>query len=216
MDFPISIRDHTMFLLPEKALFLPEQNLLVIADLHIGKVTHFRKAGIPVPREAHISNLSRLSKLMFRIRPARVLFLGDLFHSDHNREWKSLSDWMAQFPHVSFELTVGNHDILPAIYYADAGVRLHPTGLLAGPFLFTHEPGSSPVDGQYIIAGHLHPGVRLTGKGKQSLRLPCFWQGSWQMVLPAFGAFTGLATITPSPDDRIYAVTDTQIFDISG
>lgn len=216
MDLHVTLRDKSIYLLPEKAMYLPEESLLVIADLHIGKVTHFRKAGIPVPREAHINNLSRLSRLMFRIRPARVLFLGDLFHSDHNREWKTLCDWMQQFPDVSFELTTGNHDILPATFYEEAGVTVYPSGLQEGSFLFVHEPRNEPAGEWFTFSGHVHPGVRLTGKGRQSLRLPCFWQGSWQMILPAFGAFTGFATISPKQNDRLFAVTDTQIFEISG
>ena len=36
-------------LLHEKALWKEDERLLVIADVHLGKVSHFRKHGISIP-----------------------------------------------------------------------------------------------------------------------------------------------------------------------
>ncbi|NNM27435.1 MAG: ligase-associated DNA damage response endonuclease PdeM [Phycisphaerales bacterium] len=59
-----------------------------------------------------------------------------------------------------------------------------------------------------VIAGHLHPGVRLhdIDAGGGSLRCPCFVFGPRRALLPAFGSFTGLAIVRPRVDDRIFAV----------
>jgi len=34
-------------------------------------------------------------------------------------------------------------------------------------------------------------------------------------VLPAFGAFTGAATVSPAPGDRVFALADEQVIDVT-
>ena len=78
------------------------------------------------------------------------------------------------------------------------------------PFLACHRI-ESPHSG-YALCGHIHPGVRLYGTGEQSARLPCFVLGARRAILPAFGRFTGLADIAPSPGDRVVAIAGEFLF----
>jgi metallophosphoesterase superfamily enzyme len=64
-------------LLPEKAAFLDAEKMLIIADLHFGKINHFRQAGMPVPAAVNRHNEETLIDLINLTRPARVVFLGD-------------------------------------------------------------------------------------------------------------------------------------------
>jgi len=48
-------------LLPEKAIFLREEQVLIVADLHFGKINHFRQAGLPVPKSANQKNAETLT-----------------------------------------------------------------------------------------------------------------------------------------------------------
>jgi metallophosphoesterase superfamily enzyme len=68
---------------------------------------------------------------------------------------------------------------------------------------FAHHP--EPLAGAYVIAGHVHPAVRLGG-AIDSLRLPCFHFGAAVGVLPAFGAFTGMHVVRPAPGERVFVV----------
>jgi len=68
-----------------------------------------------------------------------------------------------------------------------------------------HTPAAH--EGQHVIAGHLHPVFHLHGKGRQSLRLPCFHSTEEMTILPAFGDFTGGQQIDAQPGHRIF-VTD--------
>jgi hypothetical protein len=43
-------------------------------------------------------------------------------------------------------------------------------------------------------------------------RLPCFVRGARRAILPAFGSFTGLATITPAAGERLVAVAGSRLF----
>ena len=64
----------------------------------------------------------------------------------------------------------------------------------------------------YNLAGHVHPSIKLRGKARQSLRLPCFYFSDQNGLLPAFGKFTGTAIIRPKKTDQIFApVSDSEI-----
>lgn len=74
MTVKISIRNELLELFPQKALFWHSKRMLVLADVHLGKVNHFRKNGIPVPVRAGIRNIEILVSLVDFLQPVRVLF----------------------------------------------------------------------------------------------------------------------------------------------
>ena len=204
-----------VWLLPERAIFLPTTGTLVLADLHFGKVNHFRRAGLPVPPAANQRNAERLIDLIQKLQPAQTIFLGDLFHSAYNDDWEVVGQIVRHFPACSFLLVVGNHDILSDRQYQRNGIH-RVDSLAEGPLLFTHEPMelSNVTEGLINVAGHLHPAARLTGKGRQSLVMPCFWKSGKHFILPAFGSFTGLAAVAPGEHDTVYVVVDRRIIEI--
>lgn len=204
-----TVRGETLKLLPEKAIYWEKKNALLIADLHIGKVTHFRNNHIPIPSQAALGNFENLEWLIQKYQPQTIYFLGDLFHSYYNKEWDLLSFLLAKYKKVKFILITGNHDVLKDEDYQLAGIECVASLNLA-PFLLTHHPleVSSKL---YNLSGHIHPGVRLRGEGKQSLRLPCYYFGKEQGILPAFGNFTGLAIIKPRKEDSIYTIVQEKV-----
>ena len=58
----------------------------------------------------------------------------------------------------------------------------------------------------YVFCGHIHPGVNLSGRGRQSITLPCFAFSNNQVILPSFGMFTGKVAILSQQNDKIFAV----------
>lgn len=211
----VHIAGETLLLHPYRAIYWPAQHTLLVADLHIGKVGHFRKSGIPVPAMASQTNVERLERLIRHFRPKTVLFLGDLFHSDYNREWEVFAFFLARYSKVTFELLLGNHDILPADIYQQSGVAAIEEKIERGPFLFTHEPLEDYQGKLYNLSGHIHPAVRLVGEGRQSMRVPCFYFAQQQGILPAFGSFTGKHTLKPKQGDRIFVPIEDQVMDMS-
>jgi DNA ligase-associated metallophosphoesterase len=207
----IEVAEEIIELLPQKAIWFKKRKLLAIADLHFGKISHFRKSGIPVPLKANEKNAEELINLLNKTKPDRLVFLGDLFHSHYNEEWEVIGQIRNHFTQCSFELVVGNHDILSEHQYTKSKIHLHPSTLAVGNFEFSHEPMEEVKPGKYNLSGHLHPGVNLHGTARQSIMLPCFYFGKQQGILPAFGSFTGLARITPKKDDRIYIIANEKI-----
>lgn len=210
----IELAGESVELLPQKALFLPRWKSLVIADLHFGKVNHFRKSGIPVPDKANENNSARLIDCIQQTHAERVVFLGDLFHSHYNHEWEVLGQIRKHFSTCQFDLVLGNHDILSAQQYDRHQMKVFDH-IRLGPFVLTHEPSDNATTDGYILAGHIHPGVRLQGSARQSLTLPCFYFGKYQGLLPAFGSFTGLARISPKREERIFAIVQEKIMELS-
>ena len=189
--------------------------MLILADLHLGKATHFRKAGIAAPKAVEDTNFDHLISLLLSFSPERVLLLGDLFHSDYNTIWEEWEDLLQQFSHIRFELVPGNHDVLSAEVYQKSALHIRPRHYHEGPFCFTHEPLESFSSEQYNLCGHIHPGVKLEGVGRQTLRLPCFYFGPQQGILPAFGSFTGLATLAVKREDRVFGIADSQVIPLT-
>jgi DNA ligase-associated metallophosphoesterase len=212
MDF--SIVGEEMMLFPQKALFWKKQRTLLIADLHLGKVNHFRKSGIAVPSRANDHNMELLMEVIGRSKPERIIFLGDLFHSHYNPEWEVVGEVIKHFSSISFELVLGNHDIMSERQYESKGIIVYDE-LIIGPFLFTHHPMETIPPDLYNMAGHIHPGIHLKGKGRQSLTLPCFYFGSKQAFLPAFGNFTGLALISPEKASKVFVVADNKVMAVT-
>jgi DNA ligase-associated metallophosphoesterase len=198
-------------LLPEKAAFLIQSSTLLIADPHFGKATHFRKAGIPIPEQIFQKDLDVLEQLILRKQPENLTILGDFFHSDHNPEWEAFLQWKQKFPQVNWKIVVGNHDrkMLPRLVQNDLvlpNAHSSPEGIY-----FSHEPDYS---GKPTVCGHIHPGFILKGAGRQKISLPCFFLHQSCLILPAFGAFTGLSPVKPMSSDRVFIVNSDQVIEI--
>jgi DNA ligase-associated metallophosphoesterase len=202
-----------VILMPEKAVFLPEENTLIVSDLHLGKVNHFRRAGIPVPVRAGEATFEALITLLMMVKPSRTIFLGDLFHSHYNQAWDAFVKVIESFSQIQFDLVAGNHDILSDYQYKKSGIGLRREINIAGDMILRHEMKEDGDENLFQICGHIHPSVRLRGKGLSSVKFPCFWVRGQTLILPAFGAFTGTHCITPKKSDRIYFVADKKVID---
>ncbi len=210
---PFDYRGLKLDLLPEKAVWISEWAVLLIADLHFGKAAHFRKSGIPIPEKVHDQDYIQLNSLISRYSPKQVYFLGDLFHSSWNEQWETLLIFFGQFPNSTFHLVVGNHDILPAEKYQDPRLQVHPNSLVLESLLLSHEP-ILPPEGFLNICGHIHPGIVLKGRAKQKVRIPCYHFSDDVLVLPSFGNFTGLSIVEVKKNDLIWGIAEGSVFPI--
>ena len=206
----ISIHTNHFVLHPSGGVYWKEKQTWLLADIHLGKVAHFRKNGIAVPREAEGSFYQKMEEILPLFPVKRILFLGDLFHSFQNNEWYLFEAWVKQ---QSFKMVLitGNHDVIPKWKFKGLGLEVVPQ-LEEASFLFHHFPDQ---DTQvFVFCGHVHPGVRLQGVGRQQIKLPCFYHNPSQLILPAFGAFTGLHILKPKLEDHIYVTTGKEVMEI--
>lgn len=206
------IADENMQLLSEKAIYLPDHDMLIVSDLHFGKIEHFRKNGIGLPANAARKDIDKLDRLIRAVDAKDVVFLGDLFHSDLNDAWSAFKSMLELFPDKVFHLVLGNHDILDESMYDGMELTYQ---MEINNLILTHEPMDEIKEGKYNLCGHIHPGVRLRGKGKQTLRIPCFYFGAHTGILPSFGTFTGTHVIKPTAEDRVFVVMEDVVVEVS-
>lgn len=198
-------------LLKERAVWEATSRSLFLSDTHFGKAGHFRKAGIPVSEHVHLEDFRRLKTLILKTDARHVYLLGDLFHSEWNVQWDILKTFLFSFSNVDFHLMKGNHDILPMSMYDSTLLEVHQTPVRIGKLILSHEPLERVDRNDLNLCGHLHPGIVLSGKGRQRLKLPCFLLHRSRLVLPAFGAFTGLMTINSWKDKEVFIVTPKEV-----
>jgi DNA ligase-associated metallophosphoesterase len=197
------------------ACFIKDKKALVISDLHVGKAGYFRNQGIAIPALANKNNFWKMVEAIEWSDPEEIIFLGDLSHSRENSEWQEFTDFLDQYPHIRKTLIKGNHDILQASAYAKANIHVVEE-LVIERTLWKHDFQDSDLLGDlYPITGHIHPAVLLTGQARQSMRLPCFYFGEKNGILPAFGEFTGTALIKPKKGDRVWVIADKKVLAIN-
>jgi DNA ligase-associated metallophosphoesterase len=204
-------------LLPHRAVYWRRRRTLLAADLHFGKPDAFRAAAVPVPFGTNREMLDRLDDAIRLTSAERIVILGDFWHARQGRSEQledELTAWRRRWAHISIEVVLGNHDRHAGGFLADWEIVTHRPHMVDPPFVFAHYPDSNKEG--YVLAGHLHPAVRLMGPGRQRLRLPCFWFGAESGVLPAFGAFTGMADVRPTDGDRVFVVAEDQIVSMTG
>lgn len=204
--------NEVLTLLPQGAIYWKKMQALLLSDLHLGKSSHFRKEGIPVPKELKDLELDRLEKLLSLFPVKSVYLLGDLFHSVHNPEWDEFVFWMARHRKVAFYLVKGNHDILPGEFYQQAAFAGVDKVMQLGPFTLIHDPADALDEQRYYLAGHVHPSILLKGGNRSgSLRLNCFFFTEKVGILPAFGRFTGSAVLRKTKKDKVFAIVEDKV-----
>jgi DNA ligase-associated metallophosphoesterase len=211
----IRIADADAVLHPSGAALLCAERTLLVADAHFGKAVSFRALGVPVPRGTTTETLDGLSGVLAQTQARRIVFLGDFLHSRRSHAaatLAALSRWRALHHDIDLTLVRGNHDDRAGDPPANLDLTVVDEPLLLGPFALSHHP--RPVAGAYVLAGHWHPCISVSGRAFERLRLPCFWLGDDSGalpghavgVLPAFGSFTGMHRIEPRPGDRIFPI----------
>ncbi|WP_353631735.1 ligase-associated DNA damage response endonuclease PdeM [Pseudomonas canadensis] len=211
----VRLEGEELWLLADKAVYWPARQCLMIADAHFGKASAYRSLGQPVPQGTTTENLQRLDRLVSALPCAQVIFLGDFLHgpgSHASGTLGALRSWRALNPDLPMTLIRGNHDKRAGDPPEDLRIEVVTEPLLIGPFALQHEPDAHP--SHHVLAGHVHPVYRLRGKGRQSLRLPCFVVGARVSLLPAFGAFTGGHRVEQDNDRRIYVIGDHDVWPV--
>ncbi|WP_163515790.1 ligase-associated DNA damage response endonuclease PdeM [Gelidibacter japonicus] len=209
----ISIQNEVLTLTNQRALFWGQHKTLVLSDLHIGKTAHFRKAGIPIPSAILDNDLKKLQDLINFFEAEIVLVVGDLFHAENNTDIDQFQKFLQDNRKVSFELIKGNHDRLKNSFYESLGISVYKTHKDVAAFRFVHDEQHCGED-IFCISGHTHPGVLIRGRGKVSIKLPCYELSEHRLILPAFSEFTGLNTKRTVDSAICYGFTEKSVFEI--
>lgn len=220
----IELRGQVFSLLPERALWWPEERTLICSDLHWGRETFLQSYGMPVPERSLSRETLLLEHLIEKTGAEEWWILGDMIHHPQGLQSRlvdRMSDWMLErlrkgLRHI--RLVPGNHDRQLVEWAGNFPMTVEKDGLERKGFCFLHEPGETgerggESDGHFTWYGHLHPAVRLPILGAR--KVPCFWVRPDQGFLPAFSRMAAGFEIEPHPRrDRVYLVAEGQVLEM--
>ncbi len=211
----IVIQSQALVLLPQRMVFWPARRMLIMADPHFGKAALFRRHGIALPAGTTAADLQNLETAITATGAERVLILGDMVHAREATDEVTIAQigrWQRRQKRLKWCLVRGNHDWKAGNVPSTLGIAAVHERLTLTPFTFIHRP--DPCAGTYVVGGHLHPAVQLAGSARQRERLPCFVVSREHAILPAFGSFTGNATVYPKVGEQIFAIADGQVIPV--
>ncbi len=209
----IGFLDNQLVLDASGCLFWPDEELLIVSDLHLEKGSSFAaKKGLFIPPYDTQATLETLALRILHWQPKTVLSLGDSFHDDNaatrlpNSYKQNLTQLMLGREWVWVS---GNHDPSPP---EDLGGTFCEE-IHIGNLNFCHEPKPDFKSGE--IAGHLHPSAKIKQRGK-TIRRRCFIGDEIRIIMPAFGAFTGGLNVLDEAYTKLYSKRDFTTWMLSG
>lgn len=174
------------FVVDERAVYLPAADVLVVADLHLGRD---RTSDVSLPLGERADTGDRLAGLLDRHDPGTVVFAGDVLHSFGTvpdsvpESLADLQDLVAAHD-ATLRVLAGNHDtMLAALVDAPVLADLR----LADGTVVTHGHEIPTTQADRYVVGHEHPAIRIEG-ARHPCALDCEdqYDGASVLVLPAF------------------------------
>ncbi|MGC6537424.1 MAG: ligase-associated DNA damage response endonuclease PdeM [Candidatus Puniceispirillaceae bacterium] len=210
----VRFHGHDLLLCADGTIFFPDKHYLLVSDLHLEKGAALSTAA-PIPQFDTADTLARLQTTITRFNPQKIICLGDSFHSNERafRMPATYSDQLQKMGELAeFIWITGNHDSilpdrLPGKIYTDYQID---------NLRLTHEADNLPMTP--TLSGHFHPKARIKLRARH-LSTRCFVQNSLNIIMPAFGSYTGGLNIidkafAPFIDKqtRLYLCHDNRIY----
>ena len=175
------------------AIYLPDLELIAIADLHLGLEASMNSRGHYIPEFQLDDIKEELELLKEETKSDRILINGDLknqFSTSYSekREISELLDFLTE----RFEdiiIIEGNHDTFLEETIEDKGLRMLESYEEDG-VLFTHGDKQIEQDFDTLVIGHEHPALALDDEIGVTEKVSCLLYGETNLgdiiVLPAF------------------------------
>lgn len=167
----------------DTALWLEQENILIINDLHLGYEEALLHKGILVPRFQKKEIIAKLEKILSKIKPKKIILNGDVKHEFGkvlSQEWNEILqflDFLLQHCH-EVVIVKGNHDPIIAPIAIKRSVQV-VAEYKVQDILIMHGDQLVETDAKIIIIGHEHPAITLREKSKYE-KYKCFLKGKWQ------------------------------------
>lgn len=220
----VRVGEAHLHLEPSGAAVDPARGRLFVADLHLGKGSTLRSAGLPIPSGTSRETMRRVSVAVEHASVAvrEVWVLGDLVHTAAGLDAglvEEVAAWIATLPGGRLHLVRGNHERGAGKLPREWELAEYPDPYRLEAFDAAHVPPDpdhpAPGGRRGVLAGHLHPTVRV-GRGTRSRapKVPAFlgWGGSRGsprvLVLPAQGRLVDGAVLRGRPGLRAWACAD--------
>lgn len=204
------------------ALWLPESQTAIIADLHLGYSWAQRRRGELGPL-ADLQTREKLFQCNEELRPKRFVFLGDIVHAPRScaPEYEWIAETLQQLSQNAQLISVrGNHDRQFADEFAQLNLHHVPvwseqllTAIHGDRFEFTTPKGHT------LVLGHLHPALGIRDASGAGQKLPVFLANQRCVVLPAFSPFArgyNVACGLPAEIRKCFGKEGIHVYAVSG
>ncbi len=169
------------------SIYLPEEDMVVLSDLHIGFEEVMAQKGLILPKlqKNRITNV--LEKNFDKFSPKRILIDGDFKHEfsrNVRQEWDEITDIIDLIKSRSELIAVrGNHDNYLKNILSKYSITLH-NQYITKNFTFLH--GDKRMDWKgVLVMGHEHPSIKIRDSIGGLLNLPVFMYNKNVIVLPS-------------------------------
>lgn len=185
------------------ALIMPEE-VMVIADLHLGCEAALESEGLSLPRVQTRKIEGYVRDLIDSVSPSKLIVAGDLKHNFSRnlvQEWEDVSRFVCGLSEaVEVEVVKGNHDNFLGSILREFGVPLVGETSVGGVRI-AHGHSGTP-SGRPTVMGHIHPSVGLRDGPGPGVKDGCFLYSRLleMLVLPALSLVAGGLDVVVQPD----------------
>lgn len=185
-------------IVPGGAAHLTEENVLVVADLHLGCEAVLEGQGLSIPRVQTTRIEQYLVDVLDEFKPTRLIVAGDLKHNFSRnlaQEWQDVDRFVRLLSgRVQLQVVKGNHDNYLGAILSRYDIPLLKEARLSG-IRVLHGHSGNLSDG-FTVMGHVHPSIRLKDGVGASLKDRCFLleEDRRILILPA------LSLVSPGTD----------------
>ncbi|WP_137283444.1 metallophosphoesterase [Halorussus salinisoli] len=181
----------------DRAVYLPDEDVLVVADLHVGRDA---ASAVELPLGEREDLTERLADLLAAFSPAEVVVAGDLLHA-FDRVPEGTAETVAALRETveaagaTFVVVRGNHDsMLESVL--DARRFDSRDEYRVGDTLVHHGHAEPEGEAARYVVGHDHPTIEIEGTRHPCLLFgPETFRGADVLVLPAFNRLAPGTTV---------------------
>jgi putative SbcD/Mre11-related phosphoesterase len=161
----------------DRTLYLEEERVLVIADIHWGYAHSHRVIGNLLPLWGNDAIAERLRCLVNHYRPERMIWLGDSVHTTDGTRFAE--QFLEEIAHIEVIVIAGNHD--------RKWKRADREEFVLGEHFFHHGDRAREIEPNLIeVIGHLHPAMSWSDGAGLRLKMPALVHGPRRIILPSF------------------------------
>lgn len=191
-------------ILPGGAALITPEDVLVVADLHLGCEAALEQEGLSIPRVQTRKIRGYVRDLIDRVSPSKLVVAGDLKHNFSRnlmQEWEDVSRFVRGLSEaVPVEVVKGNHDNFLGAILRELGVPL-AMEVDVGGVRVVHGHAGTRSDAPTIL-GHVHPSLGLRDGVDAVMKDRCFLydERSQMLILPALSLVASGLDVVERPD----------------
>ncbi len=170
---------------PYPCLYIKNENILIVADLHLGLEDNRAEHGVHIPRSFFSKINSLILEPIKELKCKKIILLGDVKHEFgkiQEDEWWSIKRLFRNIRELNCEPEViqGNHDNHIIAVLKELKVKHHKYSLEINSILLAHghrELGEIKKEITHVIIGNEHPAISISDENGIKYRFKAFITG---------------------------------------